>query len=203
MNVPRGAARVGVRLHNSTFERLVDLRGDRRETTIAVPDGTIQLRVIDAAGRGVPRASVTWNGSGYRVLAVSTGNGDVLLEGVGESAALLAVSAPGFLESKLEVPALPAAFEVALTPEPSPIRRVRVVADTGEPIAEAIVLLAPATIFDVGVYAATDRNGVVTFMNVPPRVARVVAQADGFVGAAVNLREDSDAPTTLTLVRRK
>ena len=80
---------------------------------------------------------------------------------------------------------------------------MRVVADTGEPIAHAIALLAPATVFNVGVYAATDTNGVVRFTDVPPGVARVVAQADGFVGAALNLPADSNAPATLALSSRK
>ena len=46
-------------------------------------------------------------------------------------------------------------------------------------------------------------NGVVRFTDVPPGVARVVAQADGFVGAALNLPADSNAPATLALSSRK
>ena len=203
-HVPRGAARASIRLYNSTFERQVDLRGDGREITIEVPNGVIQLRVIDAStGRGVPQASVTWSGGGYRVLATATGGGDVLLEGVGDSPGLISATASGFLEAKVEVSASPATFEVALTPAPSRERTVRVVADSGEPLAHAIVLLAPATVFNVGVYAATDANGVVRFTDVPPGVARVVAQADGFVGAAMNLPADSNAPATLALRSRK
>ena len=203
-HVPQGAARVSVRLYNSTFERQVDLRSAGREITIEVPNGAIQLRVIDAStSRGVPQASVTWSGGGYRVLAIATGSGDVLLEGVGDSPGLLSATASGFLEGKVEVSASPATFEVALTPAPSRERTVRVVADTGEPIAHAIVLLAPATIFNVGVYATTDTNGVVRFTDVPPGVARVVAQADGFVGGALNLPADSNAPATLALRSRK
>ena len=202
-HVPRGGARVSVRRHNSTFERRIDLRGDSRDVTIEVPDGAIQLHVTDASsGRPLPRAAVTWSGGGYRVLAIATGSGDVLLEGVGDSPGSIAVSASGFLDAKAAVPASPAPLEVALTPLPSANLRVRVVADTGEPIAHAIVLLAPATIFDVGVYAATDTNGVVRFTNVPAGAARVVAQADGFVGATLNLPRDSDAPATVTLARR-
>ena len=151
-HMPRGAARVSVRLYNSTFERQVALGGDGREITIEVPSGVIQLRVIDAStGRGVPQASVTWSGGGYRVLATATGSGDVLLEGVGDSPGLISATASGFLDAKVEVSASPATFEVALTPAPSRERTLRVVADTGEPIAHAIALLAPATIFDVGV----------------------------------------------------
>ncbi len=202
--VPGGAARVSVRLHNSTFERRVDLRGDGRDIAIEVPAGALQLRVINrSSGLPVPQASVTWNGGGYRVLATATGSGDVLLEGVGDSPGAIEVTAPGFLDAKAEVPGLAAPLEVAMTPAPSRDRRVVIVADTGEPIAHAIVLLAPATVFDVGVYATPDANGVVRFLNLPPGAARVAAQADGFVGAAVNLPADSDAPVTLTLVRRK
>jgi hypothetical protein len=169
-----------------------------------VPNGLIQLRVINATtGRGVPQASVTWSGGGYRVLATATGSGDVLLEGVGDSPGLISATASGFLESKVEASASPATFEMALTPEPSRERTVRIVADTGEPIANAIVLLAPATVFNVGVYAATNTDGVVRFIDVPPGVARVVVHADGFVGAALNLRSDSDAPATLALSRVK
>jgi hypothetical protein len=203
-HVPQGAARVSVRLHNSTFERQVKLPADARDITIEVPNGLIQLRVINATtGRGVPQASVTWSGGGYRVLATATGSGDVLLEGVGDSPGLISATASGFLESKVEASASPATFEMALTPEPSRERTVRIVADTGEPIANAIVLLAPATVFNVGVYAATNTDGVVRFIDVPPGVARVVVHADGFVGAALNLRSDSDAPATLALSRVK
>jgi hypothetical protein len=112
------------------------------------------------------------------------------------------VTASGFVEAKASVPALAAPFEVALLPAPSQDRRVRVVADTGQPVTHAIVLLVPATVFDVGVYAAPDTNGVVHFTNVRPGVARVVAQADGFVGAELNLPADSDVPATLTLRRK-
>lgn len=201
-HLPEGAARVSVRMHQSTFERRVELRGNGDEATIVVPDGVMQVRVVNAAtGQPVERASVTWSGGGYRIMATTTGSGDVLLEGVGDSPGAIEVSAPGFLDSKGEVAALAAPLEVALTPVPSGIRDVRVVADTGEAIANAIVLLAPATIFDVGVYAATDKNGVVRFANVAPAAARVEVQAEGFVGAAVNLPANSDAPVTLTLSR--
>jgi len=203
-HVPRGAALVAVRLHNSTFEHRVSLPGDGSDVTIEVPDGFIQLRVIDAStGRPVPRAAVAWSGGGSRVSATATGSGDALLEGVGESPGSIAVTAPGFGDAEVKVPALAPPIEVALTPAPSSDRRVRVVSDTGEPIAQAILLLAPATAFDVGVYAASDENGVVGFTNVPRGVARVVAEAEGFVGAALNLRANSDAPATLTLTRRK
>ena len=137
------------------------------------------------------------------MLATPTGRADVLPEGAGDPPGATDVTAPGFLEAKAEVPGLAAPLEVALTPAPSGDRRVVIVADTGEPIAHAIVLLAPATVFDVGVYATPDANGVVRFLNVPPAGARVVAHADGFIGAAVSLSADSDAPVTLTLAHRK
>ncbi len=203
-HVPQGAARVSVRLYNATVERQIEVRGDGCEITIEVPDGALQLRVINASsGRGVSNASVTWSGGGYRVRATATGNGDALLEGVGDSPGSISVTASGFVEAKASVPALAAPFEVALMPAPSRDRRVRVVADTGQPVTHAIVLLVPATVFDMGVYAAPDTNGVVHFTNVRPGVARVVAQADGFVGAALNLPADSDAPATLTLAGPK
>jgi len=203
-HVPQGAARVSVRLYNATFERRVEVPGNGSEITIEVPDGALQLRVINAStGRGVSNASVTWSGGGYRVLATATGNGDALLEGVGDSPGSISVTASGFVEAKASVPALAAPFDVSLMPAPSQNRQVRVVADTGEPVTHAIVLLVPATVFDVGVYAAPDTNGVVHFTSVRPGVARVVAQADDFVGAALNLPADSDALATLTLARRK
>ena len=125
-HVPQGAARVSVRLHNSTFERQVKLPADARDITIEVPNGLIQLRVTNATtGRGVPQASVTWSGGGYRVMATATGSGDVLLEGVGDSPGLISATASGFLESKVEASASPATFEMALTPEPSRERTVR------------------------------------------------------------------------------
>jgi hypothetical protein len=200
-NIPGGPFTVEVRRGNSTFVRNVEFRGDGRETRIAIPGGLLSLRVTNAAdGRPIANARVTWSGAGYRVMATATGNGEVLLEGVGEAAGSVSVNAPGFVEGTANVAPASAPIEIAVAPLPRSVRRLRVVTKSGEPIENAIVQLLPPTVLDIGVIGVTDANGVVVFTNVPPREARVRVSAEGYVPSAIALPANSDASVEITLV---
>jgi hypothetical protein len=199
-NIPSGPFTVEVRRSNSTYVSHVEFRGDGRETPIAIPDGLLSLRVVNAVdGRPIANARVTWSGAGYRVMATATGNGEVLLEGVGEGAGSVSVYAPGFVEAAANVAPASAPIEMAMAPLPRSVRQVRVVTKSGGPIEHAIVELLPATVLDIGVIGVTDAKGVIVFTNVPPRETRVRASAEGFLPTAITLPADSDAFISVTL----
>jgi len=200
-NIPGGPFTVEIRRGNSTFVGHVDFRGDGPETPISIPDGLLSLRVVNAVdGRPIGNARVTWSGAGYRVMATATGNGEVLLEGVGEGAGSVSVYAPGFVEATANVAPASAPIEIAVAPLPRSLRQVRVVTKRGEPIEHAIVEVLPATVLDIGVIGVTDANGVIVFTNVSPRDTRVRASAEGFLPSAISLSANSDAPVEVVLL---
>ncbi|MGH9219449.1 MAG: carboxypeptidase regulatory-like domain-containing protein, partial [Vicinamibacterales bacterium] len=199
-NIPSGPFTVEVRRGNSTFVSHVDFRGDGRETSILIPEGLLSLRVVNAVdGRPIANARVTWSGAGYRVMATATGNGEVLLEGVGEGAGSVGVYAPGFVEGTAQVAPASAPIEIAVAPLPRSLRQVRVVTRSGEPIEHAIVELFPPTVLDIGVIAVTDANGTIAFNSVPPRDTRARVSADGYLPAAITLGADSDTSLVVAL----
>jgi len=204
-NVPPGAARIDVRLRTSTHLRRANVRGDGPEIAIAIPDGYLPLHVTsETTGRPIANAMVTWNGGGYRVQAATTGNGDVLLEGVGDGVGSISVAASGFVTGEATVTeATATTHEVALRPSPRPRRQVRVVSETGEPVANAIVELLPATVLDVGVIAVSDAKGAVVFSQAPQGTFRAIVSADGFAPAAISLAGDTDTPVVVTLARER
>jgi hypothetical protein len=199
-NIPSGPFTVEVRRVNSTFVSHVEFRGDGRETSILIPDGLLSLRVVSAVdGRPIGSARVTWSGAGYRVMATATGNGEVLLEGVGEGAGSVNVYAPGFVDATAQVAPASAPIEIAVAPLPRSLRQVRVVAKSGEPIEHAIVELFPPTVLDIGVIGVTDANGTIVFTSVPARDTRARVSAEGYLPAAITLRADSDASLVVAL----
>ena len=200
-NVSTGPFSVEVRGRTSTYVRYVDIRGDGRDTPIAIPDGLLSLRVTNAVdGRPVANARVTWSGDGYRVMATATGSGDVLLEGVGEGGGAVSVSAPGFVEATATIAPDSAPIEITVQPLPRGLRQVRVITKNGAPIEHAIVELLPPTVLDIGVIGVTDAKGVVVFTNLPPRDTRVRASAEGYLPSAISLAVDNDAPLDVVLV---
>jgi hypothetical protein len=200
-HIPGGPSTVEVRRSNSTYVSHVEFRGDGRETRIAIPDGLLSLRVTNAVdGRPIANARVTWSGAGYRVMATATGNGEVLLEGVGEGAGSVSVYAPGFVEATANVAPASAPIEMAVTPLPRSVRQVRVVTKGGEPIEHAIVELLPPTVLDIGSIGVTDAKGVIVFTNVPPRETSVRASAEGYLPAVITLPADSDKSVGVALV---
>lgn len=200
-NVPTGPFSVEVRVRNSTYLRDVEFRGDGRETPIVIPDGLLSLRVTNAVnGQPIANARVTWSGGGYRVRATATGNGEVLLEGVGEGGGSVSVFAQGFVETTATVEPASAPIEIAVPPLPRRQRRVRVVTKSGAPLADAIVELLPPTVLDISVIGVTDANGVIVFTNVASRDTRVRASAEGYLPSAMSLDVDSDTPMEIALV---
>jgi hypothetical protein len=199
-NVPAGPFSVGVRLPNSTYLRNVEFRGAGRPTPITIPDGLLSLRVTNAAnGRPIANARLIWSGGGYRVMATTTGNGDVLLEGVGEGPGVINAFARGFIDAAAKIAPASGPIEMGMQPLPGPRRQVRVVTKTGEPIEDAIVELLPSTVHDVGVIGVTDAKGVIQFPDVPPREVRAQVRAGNHLPSAITLPADSDAPITVTL----
>jgi hypothetical protein len=81
---------------------------------------------------------------------------------------------------------------------------VRVVSLAGEPLANAVVALAPDDPGQLGHVAVTDARGRVTFADVPARSSRVTASADGFMTATARVHDNrDDAVLTLATDARR
>lgn len=200
-NVPPGPIGIGVRSGNSTYQRNATVGRSDPELPFAIPDGFLQLQVTnELTGAPVANASVTWNGNGYRVSSTTNGLGAALLEGVGDGSGLIQVAARGFAADSARTTISPlGTHETTLRPDPSTVRRVRVVGPAGEPVAGAIVELLPPTVFDVGVFAVTDATGAVVFPDAPAGALSATASADGFAPVSFSLSGDTDAPVVVTL----
>ena len=200
---PPGPAQVRVRLFNSTYIVRVTVPEGGREQTIAVPDGLLPVRVIDQTSKNpVALAQVVWVGGNARVEALTTPNGDALLESVGSIGGTLTISSREYqtLEGVFEeTPGT--AQEVALTPLPSTRLSVRVIDGDGKAVDGAIVELLARGPGDVAEFAAADAKGVTTFIDLPPGQLQFTARADGFAPATVRIAEDSRVAIVITLAR--
>jgi Carboxypeptidase regulatory-like domain len=200
---PPGPVNVEVRLFNSTYAKRVTVPEGGREIPIEIPDGLISVRVTNQrSNEPIGGAQVVWTGSGGRVEASTTGNGDALLEAVGAIGGQLAITAPNYqpLEASFTEP--PATVqEVALPPEAATRLRVKVVSALGAAVANAIVELAPTDAMDVGDIAISDAQGVVTLVDVPGGSLNLTASAAGFVPARLRVPNENRDTVVLTLSR--
>jgi len=200
-NFPPGPARVDVQLRNSTYVRQVDVPDGLRAIAIAIPDGFLPLHLTHAiTNEPVTTAAITWTGGGARVEAKASGNGDALLEGMDPTGGTLAITASGYepAELKLSEPTT-IVQELALMPAPATSLRPRVITTSGEPVPNAVVELLPANPIEAGHVAVADAKGFVSFSDVPPGALRLVASADRFVTAAMQVAGDSRSDIVLTL----
>jgi hypothetical protein len=115
----------------------------------------------------------------------------------------LAVSAQRYepVEEQLTEPAgVP--HDVALMPlPPATNAQVRVITTSGEPLADAVVVLISANPAAVPRVEATDAKGVVRFAAVPSGSLQLVASADGFVMSATRFERASASEVVFTLSR--
>lgn len=198
---PPGPARVEVQLRNSTYVRQVNVPDGLRAIAIAIPDGFLPLHLTHAiTNEPVTAAAITWTGGGARVEAKASGNGDALLEGVDSTGGTLAITAAGYepAELKLSEPTT-IVQELALMPAPATSLRPRVITTSGEPVPNAVVELLPANPIEAGHIAMSDAKGFASFSDVPPGALRLVASADRFVIAAMQVADDSRSDIVLTL----
>ncbi|MBI4476522.1 MAG: carboxypeptidase regulatory-like domain-containing protein [Acidobacteria bacterium] len=198
---PPGPATVRIRVLNSVFVQLVNVPVDGSDVAVFVPEGYLPVRVTDAGTKNpVPSATITWTGGGARVEA-TTSNGDALLTGVAATPGMMSVSARGYKSAEEELAEFPPAYEVALTPEPSPAVHARVVTSSGEPIPDAVVQLTPANPMDVAQIATSDAKGVVNFSAAPMGSLRIIAAARGYVVGRMQLSPQTRRDVMLTLSR--
>src|SRR6185295_2272384 len=203
-NFPPGPAHVDVRMTNSTYVRQIEVPSDGREVAVAIPEGLLPVRVVDALkNQPVAGATLTWTGSGSRVEATATASGDALLEGVGTAGGTLATSARGYQpaeEQLTEPPGLP--HTVALMPLPPAMNlRPRVITTAGAPLPGAVVALISSNPAEVPRVAVTDAKGVVTFSDAPSGSHQLIAHADGFVMSTMPLAKDPTSEVVFTLSR--
>jgi hypothetical protein len=198
-NFPPGPARVDVRLQHSTYVRRVTVVGPGNEIALAVPQGILPVRVIDAVSkRAVANAHITWNASGATVEARSNATGEALLEAVGATSGTLAVTAPGYYDYEEPFGEPPGTlYEVSLSPKPSSTLELRVVAASGAPIADAVVVLTPAGTHTPQI-AITSSSGDVSFPDLPPATVHVSASAPGFATGATAVTDRRAIVLTLT-----
>ena len=198
---PPGPSQVRVRMFNSSYTVRVNVPEGGREVTIAVPDGLQPVRVIDEASKNpVAFADVVWVGGAGRVEALTTANGDALLEAVGSAGGTLTVSAREYqtLEGRFEE--TPGTLqEVALSPLPTARLTVRVISSDGKALDGALVELLARGPGDVAEFTATDAKGMTTFLDVPPGQLRFTARAEGFKPATVQIAEESRVSIVITL----
>ena len=196
---PPGAAHAHVQLFNSTYIAGVNVPENTREIPIAVPDGLMQVHVIDRVTRQPIAASLVWAGGSGRVEVTATANGDALLEGVGNTGGTLTISHREYqtLEGAFEeTPGT--AQEVALLPLPSARVPVRVLTSDGAAIPDAVVELWTAA-GDAAEFAATDAKGVATLTDVPPGTLRLTAHANGYAPVTVPIPEESRSSIEIRL----
>jgi hypothetical protein len=202
-NFPPGPAHVDVHMPNSTYIRQIEVPLDRREETIAIPEGFLPVRVVNHKNEPVALATITWAGSGARVEATATATGDALLEGVGTAKGTLTVSARGYQQFDEQLTEPPGILHtVALTPlSPSADVRARVMTTTGEPLRNAVVELMSADPAAVPRVAVTDAKGIVTFDDLPSGSLQLIASADGFVTSRMRIAKDAAGEVLFTLSR--
>ena len=203
-NFPPGPAHVDVRMANSTYVRQIEVPSNGREVPVAIPDGFLPARVVNALNnQAVAGATITWTGSGGRVEATATAAGDALLEGVGTAGGTLGVSAQGYqsVEEQLtEPPGI--SHTIALMPlRPATNLRARVITTSGEPLPNAVVELISANPAAVPRAAVTDAKGGVTFSDVPPGSLQLIASADGLVTSTMRVEKDVTREVVFTLSR--
>lgn len=203
-NFPPGPAHVDVHMVNSTYVRQIEVPPDGREVAIAIPEGLLPMRVVNALnGQPVSSATITWTGSGGRVEATPTASGDALLEGVGIAGGTLAVSAPGYQPAEEPLTEPPGIVHtIALVPLPPATNlRTRVITTSGEPLPDAVVELISANPAAMPRVAVTDAKGVVAFSDMPSGSRQLIASANGFVTATMHTPEDLTSEIVLTLSR--
>ena len=189
---------------NSTYVRQIEVPSDGREVAVAIPEGFLPARVVNALNnQPVAGATITWTGSGGRVEATPTASGDALLEGVGTAGGTLAVSAQGYQpaeEQMTEPPGIP--YTIALMPLPPATNlRPRVITTSGEPLPNAVVELISASSAAVPSVAVTDTRGFVAFSDVPSGSLQLIASADGFVPSTRRIAKDFNSEIVFTLSR--
>jgi len=199
---PPGPAHVDVRIGSSTYVRQVEVPSDGQELAVVIPNGFVQVRVVNAVtNQPVAGASITWTGGGARVETTATVTGEALLDGVGTTEGTLTVSAQGYAPAQEhlaeppgilhDVALMPAAVTTNLSP--------RVITTSGEPLPNAVVELISANPSVISHVAVTDAKGVVSFSGVPPGSFQLIASADGFVTSTKRIREDRNTEIVLTL----
>jgi len=201
---PPGPAHVDVRMANSTYVRQIEVPPDGREVAIAIPDGFLPVRVINALDdQPVARAAITWTGSGGRVEATPTASGDALLEGVGTTGGTLAVSAQGYQPAEEQLAEPPDILHtIALMPlPPATDLQPHVRSTSGEPLPGAVVQLISADPAAVPRIAVTDAEGVATVSDVPAGAVQLIASANGLVTSTMRIGEDRPREVVFTLAR--
>jgi hypothetical protein len=198
-NFPLGPARVDVRLQQSTYVRRVTVVGPGNEIALSIPQGVLPLRVADSVSkRPVANADISWNAGGAAVDARSNATGEALLEAVGTAQGTLAVKAAGYYDFQQQFSEPPGTlYEAWLSPKPPSSLELRVLAASGAPIANAVVVVAPAGGAHTQI-AVTSPNGDVSFADLPPATVHVSASAPGFVTAAVAVADRRGVVLTLT-----
>jgi len=189
---------------NSTYVRQIEVPPDGREVAIAIPDGFLPVRVINALDdQPVARAAITWTGSGGRVEATPTASGDALLEGVGTTGGTLAVSAQGYQPAEEQLAEPPDILHtIALMPlPPATDLQPHVRSTSGEPLPGAVVQLISADPAAVPRIAVTDAEGVATVSDVPAGAVQLIASANGLVTSTMRIGEDRPREVVFTLAR--
>jgi hypothetical protein len=160
------------------------------------------MRVIDRSTQhAVALARATWVGNTGRVEALTTPNGDALLEAVGASGGTLTVSHRDYqtLEGAFET--TPDTIqEVALERLPTYLTQVVVVSDDNKPVPNAVVTLLGGG--EIVHFAATYPSGMANFMDVGRGALNLTAHADGFAPATVHVAEDARASIRIVMTRK-
>ena len=200
---PPGAANIQLRLLNSTYVKRLPVPEGGREVALTIPDGLVSVHVANQrTNQPIANAKVVWTGNEARVEASTNGVGDALIEAAGMNGGRLSISAENFETLEANFAELPSSIQEVLLP-PSPPSRVQltVVGADGAPLPNAVVEFVPSDPIDVSDVAVTDAKGIVTFLDVPRGILRLLATAEGFVPAEVRVAEDARGSTTLTLKR--
>jgi hypothetical protein len=190
---PPGPAQLRVELFNSTYIIPVNVPDNGREIAVAIPDGLTPVKVIDRTTQNpVALARATWVGTTGRVEALTTANGDALLEAVGANGGTLTISERGYqtLEGVFEVTP-DTVQEVALTRLPPELVRISVVTDENKPIGNATITLLGGG--ELVHFTATDAKGLASFSGIGPGALNVIAHADGFAAETLQVPEDARA----------
>jgi hypothetical protein len=204
-NFPPGPARVDIRLQHSTVVQRIGVPAEGREIAIALRDGFLPLRVINAITKQpVAGAAITWTGRDVRAEARATANGEALLEWVGTAAGTLEVTAPLHERVVTKLSGPPAtSLEVVLPPSPPTVIEARVVTLHGAPLQGAVVELLPQNPLEIGHVVSTDVKGVAAFREVPPGAVRLTASAEGHIAVSRQVSNERSGPIVFTLAAEK
>jgi hypothetical protein len=200
-----GPARLNVTLFNSTYVRVVSIPENGAEIAIQIPDGLIPVKVITAGSRRpLAGAKVIWTGSGGRVEAVTTANGDALLEGVGLNGGTLTIGASDYQTLEGSFAELPDTLqEVVLTPLRANRMRITIETEDHDPLPNAIVELQSSRLGDPVDIAATGSNGVAPFTMLPPGVLQMRVHAEGFIPSTSRVTGENGGGIGVTLKREQ